>query len=182
MNMRINKVLQIQSKAYYMINEFTTEYGTIIFDDSREGTIHNCYMYSIICNNGQVDCYVDKYSGMFKSIWFVSLAGFEIEHREDFDLREKKEYAEPIVDVQEIWKGAPPMNEDGSWNRIKSELSVKLLHNRLDVVWLNFGVLSKQLELNEKITMFLDEESRLSGILVRDAEEVGKLLAKKLFL
>lgn len=102
--------------------------------------------------------------------------------QEDFDLREKKEYAEPIVDVQEIWKGAPPMNEDGSWNRIKSELSVKLLHNRLDVVWLNFGVLSKQLELNEKITMFLDEESRLSGILVRDAEEVGKLLAKKLFL
>lgn len=179
--MKIKKVQPVKSKAQYSISEYTAEYGTIIFDDSRDGTIHNSYMYTIAWNNGQVDCYIDKDSGRFRSIWFVNFAGFEIELWEDFGFREKREYVEPIVDIQEIWKETPYMNQDGSWNRIKKVLPVKVLYNGSDIVQLKFGTLFRQLTLNEKVALFLDKSDILSGILIRDAEEVGKLLTKKPF-
>ena len=181
--MRIQGTLPMISRAHYKLDEYTTEYGALIFDDSRSGAIHNTFMYTILWTNqlnqnGHLDFYIDKDSGRFKSIWFVLLSGFEISYKEKFESWTNAILVEPIVDIKFLWEDMPNVNSDGSWKRLKRLFPVKIYHNKRDVVQFKFGDCFQQIVLNEKVSMFLDKESNLSSIVIRDFEEVNKLLER----
>ena len=170
---KIDKI-HAKSLAKYKINEHTTEYGTIIFDNSRGGKISNSFLYHIgFEKNGHIDIYIDRTKGIINSIWFVNLNCEVSFCDKSIKFEKKKDYHLPIFDIS-IW-GKEYLS---LWPKINDDTPVEVYHNCKNIIHVSFGKKEKLLPINEKIQFQYDKSNNLTGILIRDFHEIPKLINK----
>ncbi|GJM35388.1 MAG: hypothetical protein DHS20C18_43890 [Saprospiraceae bacterium] len=193
--MKILKLNENKSLAKYKLDEYTTEFGSIIFDNTKGGSISNCYFFrlnktletnrdvegKVLSTKGSfIDFYISKKTNRIQHIDFVSLSHFEtiLDNSLTFDCNVS--YFEPQIDVS-TWVSSFGRLSNFSYDTSKylsteDQVDVRILFNSLNIVKFLFGNSSKIFCLNERIQFHMDEFSNLTAIVIKDDIEVPKLI------
>jgi hypothetical protein len=171
---KLNKITSINaiSLGKYKLNEFTTQYGTIIFDNSKGGNISNSFIYRVGYEKyGHIDIYVDKDFKFINSIWFVSLNSEILYQDDNLDISINNNYEIPFFDTK-IWNN----DSENLWPRVVNDNPIEVYHNGNDCVYVTFGEKHKLYPINKNIQFQYDENNGLTGILIKDDFEIPKLI------
>ncbi len=161
-----------RSLAHYERSEYTTDYGAIIFDNTRGGNISNANIYRLSSKQlWHVDFYVDKEIGTLKSIWFVLLKVENMTYVNDLEVSVDGGPQVPFFDLS-CWK----KEDGGQWPLIESDHALQVYHNGNNLMYFGFGDRRSILSLNSEIALQFDEFHCLTGILINNPIEVPKLL------
>jgi len=171
---RLKKIFKIDALnrlARYKLNEYTTEYGAIIFDKSRGGKISNSFLYHVgIEEYGHIDFYIDKDFRLLNSIWFVGLKSQILLQTDEIIFPENDDFEIPFFNTS-IWEG----DEVDLWQKVYCQNPIEVYHNGIDFVHITFGVNHKIIPLSKEIQFQYDQEKCLTGILLKGSE-VSKLI------
>jgi hypothetical protein len=171
---RLNKIAKIDaiSLGRYKLNEYTTEHGTLIFDNSKGGNISNSYLYHVGYEKyGHIDIYIDKDYKVINSIWFVTLKSEILFQDENLEFPVNNNFEIPFFDTS-IWDA----NSNDMWPRVCNEDPIEIYHNGIDCVYITFGKKHKLCPINKNIQFQYDEDNGLTGVVIKDESEVSKLL------
>ena len=171
--LRKKKETGAASAARYELNEFTTEFGAIVFDHTKGGNISNTNIYRLSDQHlWSVDFYVDKVLGTIKSIWLVQLSSTQLRYVDTLEMPLASATRTPSFDLS-LWEEA-----DGSqWPLINAAANLNIYHNGRNLIQLSFGQQATALALNEEIILQFDDDQCLTGVLIDNAAEVPKLLS-----
>ncbi len=173
--MKISKLLHAKSLCSYQLNERTTEYGTIIFDDDMEGNISNSFIWREgTDDNGHIDFYIDQNNGNLNSIWLVSLKVKMLSEDMSLKMKHADEYKTPLVNLNH-WE---EIKTTSQWPKIDSVRPIELIHNGKDIVKISFGEIQKTICLNDNIHIFMDENMGLSGLIMSNSTTIPLLIEK----
>lgn len=124
------------SIARYELNEDTTEFGAIIFDDSRGGNISNTNIYRLSDNSlWTVDFYLEKELGIIKSIWLVHLSSEQLISDDELVIPENSARGRPSFDLS-LWENVA----ESQWPIVHSDAELKIYHNGSNLIHFNFGI------------------------------------------
>jgi len=196
--MKLIEVKKRKSTGYFKNDQYTTEYGTIIFDKSREGDTSKCLFRYVWerekigftvwdfkteksrydpkrrdFQSGMIHFYIDEKTGLFKSIWLIGLKGFLITEDNSIKFESDGEFCEPVFDVEE-WEHRGKKNE--IFSMIEEKEEVKIIHNGKDILQLVFGEMSKKVCLNEHLILYFNDDDHLAAIVIYDEKEVPKVI------
>ncbi len=145
------------SSAKYVLNEFTTEHGTIIFDKSKGGNVTNSFIYRIGFEKyGHIDIYIDKNYKIINSIWFVSLKStlFYLDSGLDFQVNNNFEI--PFFDTS-IWNN----DIEELWEIVYNKNAIEVYHNGMNCIYICFGDKYILCPLNDSIQLQYDKNNGL---------------------
>lgn len=173
--MRPIKYLHAKSLCAYHLNERTTEYGVIAFDNDLEGNISNSFIWNAGAEKyGHVDFYIDKNFGVINSIWLVVLKSEILYQNDALQMKTSTDYRIPLIDIEML----NDVDKSVQWPKIKSEQPIEVSHNGRDVVQILFGTSSKTIPLNDNVHVLIDTDSNIVGLMIQNEDTVPLLIDK----
>ncbi len=188
--MKIKELKKQNSLARFVLNEFTNQYGAIIFDASKGGDIADCYFYRfnktteierdemgrVVSTSGSfIDLYIDKKTQKFKMIEFVSLMQFNLVYTHDLEFPPKEIFYNPIVETSS-WVSTTGLKRAFSYDptpylHTQDEIDVGIYHNGKDIALFKFrNEWEQEVALNQTIHFLLDAHMNLAGIRIKQKE------------
>jgi len=194
--MQVLKLLGKKSLGHFKLDEYTAEFGSIIFDGVKGGNISNSYFYrfnwtveteidkktgKIKSRTGSfIDFYIDVESRQFKLIEFVSLKCFSCKIEEDLKFELNNQFYVPVIDVSKWVSKAgrivSPYNDKIRYTKTEEQIKVQIIHNGVNIIQFVFGKMTRKICLNEQIIMYLDADNELSSLMIFDKVEIPRII------
>lgn len=165
--MKITDTIFASCYCTYKNNEFTTEYGNIIFDRTKSGSTNNCYLYSLgIHSYGHINFYIDKNTRTLNSIRFIDAKSdiLFIDNKLESLCFENSLHEIPFFDLSEFEKY--DKNDNDGYLTIEVEKPIEVSHDKDNRVQFLFGEIHYKIRLNNSLVIYVDTENNLSGLLV----------------
>ncbi|MTB50633.1 hypothetical protein [Lewinella sp. W8] len=192
--MKVEKVISEKSLARYELDEYTSQFGSLIFDGSRGGSISHAYSFRFnktvaVYRDKQgrktaelasfIYFYISKNDRWIQHIDFVSLQQFSVVE-EAIPFESNEEFQIPIIDVSTFVSSfglARGMDYDETRYLItEHQVDVLVAHNGRDIAEFRFGEKVACCALNSTVHFWLDQHSNLAAITIRDVASVPKLI------
>ncbi len=193
--MRISELIKKGDYGRFFLNEFTAQFGSIQFIDSRGGSISNCYFYrfnktinikrdtdgNTISKEGSfIDFYINKDTHKLQHIDFPVIRHFEVQIDSELKIIvETKEFYTPIIDistwVSRFGRLQAFSYDDTKYLNFQDDVEVKIIHNQKDIIQFLFGEIEHTYAMNDNISFSIDSRNNLSALTITDEGEVIKL-------
>ncbi len=185
-----------KSNAKFVLSEYTTQHGCIIFDESKGGSVTNAVSLRLNKNLSDltrhseavssqskafIDIYVDMTTHTFKLLDFASLKGFRREVDENLELFEcKNDFKEPIIDIS-TWVSnygviKHPTQQGIKYLYTECQVDLKIVHNRHNILKMCFGDEVFRYCLNECIIVYTDSNENFASITFGNASKLIEIL------
>ena len=172
---KLIKTESIFAKAFanYSINAYTTNFGAVIFDNSKDGKVSNSFIFHIGFEKfGHIDIYIDKKLRTINSIWFVNLKSHILFHDKNLVYENRSDFKVPFFDTT-LWE-----NKEKIWSKLNCEEPIEVYHNGYNMISIVFGIGNHIVPLNSTIQFQYDESEALTGIFIKDEKDIPKLIEK----
>jgi hypothetical protein len=172
MKLKIKTTIAASGTGYYQLNERTAPHGAIIFSNSDEAEISNCFRYSCGMDDyGYMDFYIRMDTATLSSIWMVSLKsqircfsdGLKFEHKKGNEI--------PFFDI------APFLDDNTSMFMPSSRIEAALeVYFNTDIIQASFGGIDHIIQINPCIQILVDDDNCLSGVKFSQDKLVPRLI------
>ena len=184
--MKVNEFHQGKCLANFILNQYTTEYGALIFNDSKEGSVKNSFYLRIESNNSSTnsffDIYINKNSFYLQTIDFVKIKNFETVLNEDLALPKNDVFFNPKIDVSSwvnLYGSLRAMDYDETrYSNVTLKINAIIEHNHHDIVRIKFGILKNEYKLNDNVSFHTDEFKNITAFTFKSQKYVKVLLTK----
>ena len=189
--MKVHKLYPQKSTVCYRINEWTSQFGSLIFDGSKGGSIQDTYWYRFENNSTSeskdapprpnlIMIYVSRAQKLLQHLDFVILPPLGKSKESDLKAIDVQPYCQPVIDTSTFISSFGAVDsatdETVKYSSAGEQLNIQVIHNGQDTLLLLFGEISTHHSLNEEVHFTLDASSNLTSITIRNEEEIPKLI------
>lgn len=162
----------VHYKLHYLLNQYSSEYGSVALKSTKDGSISNCYILSInSTDESYLYLYINKNTLQIQHIDFIKISTI-------YALNKKIAFPIAYYNYRVVNKKYKKLNLSNEFETYSLEAKPSISHDIDNNLLVTFGDYERALNIASDIQILLDNNSCLSGIFIKSNSYTKKLIER----